>query len=144
MGVPVNRPGEEAADGLVRLAELAAVAFVEDENDTLVAQDIDAFAVPLAVDRVVELLQSGHDQLDVRVHQLLDQVARVAGAVHAAFGEFVELARGLVIKVLAVDHEQDLLDIRHALDDLGGLEGGEGLARARGVPDVAAGRNGAR
>jgi hypothetical protein len=54
--------------------------------------------------------------------------------------EAVVLAHGLVVQVLAVDDEQHLVDARQAARQLRGLEAGQRLAAAGGVPDVAAGR----
>ena len=63
-------------------------------------------------------------------------MAGVRRAVDAALGETVEFPGGLVVEVLPVDHEEDLADLREALDDLAGLERGERLARPGRVPDV--------
>ena len=54
--------------------------------------------------------------------------------------ESVVLAHGLVVEVFAVDDEQHLVDVGELGCELRGLEARERLARAGGVPDVAAGR----
>ena len=51
--------------------------------------------------------------------------------------EPVELLAGLAVEVLAIDDEQALMDAVVGLEECRGLEGGERLARAGRVPDVA-------
>ena len=65
----------------------------------------------------------------------LVETLRVGGALL----EPLVLAHGLVVEVLAVDDEHDLVDVRQPARELGGLEARQRLARAGGVPDVAAG-----
>ena len=55
----------------------------------------------------------------------------------AAFLESVELLARLPVEVLAVHDEEAFLDVGVVLEQGGGLEGGERLAAAGGVPDVA-------
>ncbi len=55
----------------------------------------------------------------------------------AAFLEAVELLARLAVEVLAVDDEEAFVDVGVVLEQRGGLEGGERLAAAGGVPDVA-------
>lgn len=43
----------------------------------------------------------------------------------------------LVVQVLAVHHEDDLVDFGELYEDLTGLEGGEGFPRSGGMPDIA-------
>ncbi len=69
--------------------------------------------------------------------QAADEGAGVGVLLDAAFLEAVELLAGLAVEVLAVDDEEALLDVRVVLEQRGGLEGGERLAAAGGVPDVA-------
>jgi hypothetical protein len=57
--------------------------------------------------------------------------------VHAAIAIGVEFPCSLIIKVGAVHDEHDLIHLRHFGQDLRRLEAGEGLARTRGVPDIA-------
>ena len=51
--------------------------------------------------------------------------------------EPIELLAGLAVEVLAVDDEEALVDALVGLEERRGLEGGERLARAGRVPDVA-------
>ena len=70
-----------------------------------------------------------------------EQTAHEGGGVgvflDAAFLEFVELLARLPVEVLAVHDEEAFLDVGVVLEEGGGLEGGERLAAAGGVPDVA-------
>ena len=144
--------GEELLDGLVVVAELRAVALVEDEDHALVAQRFELLAcrwpalalallVALAVlvEREAELLDGADDDLVGVVvgEQPADERAGVGVLLDAAFLEAVELLAGLAVEVLAVDDEEALLDGRVGLEERGGLEAGERLAAAGGVPDVA-------
>ena len=134
------------------VAELRAVALVEDEDDALVAQRFQlvgvagqpAFlAVPVAlavfVQRQPELLDGADDDLVgplARKHAA-HQRAGVGVLLDAALLEAVELLAGLAIQILAVHHKQALFDGRVGLEQGGGLEAGQRLAAAGGVPDVA-------
>ena len=130
---------EGLGDGRVHVPELAAVALVEDEDDVPGVDGVLA-VVP---HEVGELLDRGDDDARIRVVDLPAQL--VGGLVRRdrPLGEAVVLLDGLVVQVLAVDNEDDLVDPLHPGGQLRGLEGGEGLARAGGVPDVAATGHGA-
>ncbi len=139
--------GEEFLDGLVVLAELRAVAFVEDEDHALVAQRFQTFLVVALVraifvaviQRQAELLDGGDDDLVGVVvgEQAPHQGFGVGVFFDAAFLEFVEFLPRLPVEVFAVHHEQAFVDVRVVLEQGGGFEGGERLAAAGGVPDVA-------
>ncbi len=49
----------------------------------------------------------------------------------------VELFARLAVEILAVDDEDAFVDVVVLLEECGGFEGGEGLAAAGRVPDVA-------
>ena len=51
--------------------------------------------------------------------------------------EPIELLAGLAVEILAVDDEETLVDAVVGLEERRGLEGGERLARAGSVPDIA-------
>ena len=134
------------------VAELRAVALVEDEDHALVAQRFELFlvgrlaffllllvALAVFVQREAELLDGGDDDLVGVVvgEQAADEGAGVGVFLDAAFLEPVELLAGLAVEVLAVDDEEALVDVGVVLEQRGGLEGGERLAAAGGVPDVA-------
>ena len=109
-------------------SELATVAFVEDEDHTLVLEVFHGLGVALLADRRIELLERGDDELGVLVTELSDELAGVVGAVNAPFAETVEFPDGLVIEVLAVHHKDDLIDMGRLGQDLGGFERGERLS----------------
>jgi hypothetical protein len=128
------------------------VAFVEDEDDALVLQRLELFlvgglavlaallvALAVFVQREAELLDGGDDDL-VRV-VLGKQAAHEGGGVgvffDAAFLELVELLPRLAVEVFAVHDEDAFVDVVVFLEQGGSLEGGERLAAAGGVPDVA-------
>lgn len=90
-----------------------------------------------------ELLNGGDDDPRVRVFQLLLQHRGRGVGVGRAFLEALVFAHGLVVQILAIHHEQHLVDVRQATGELGGLEAGQRLARARGVPDVTTRRHSA-
>ena len=134
------------------LAELRAVALVEDEDDALVAQRLELLlvgrlavllpllvALAVLVQREAELLDGGDDDLVGVVvgEQAADEGGGVGVFLDAAFLELVELLAGLAVEVLAVHDEEALVDVGVVLEQRGGLEGGERLAAAGGVPDVA-------
>ena len=132
------------------VAELGAVTLVEDEGDALVLKRgqqffvgglivLFALLVALAgfVEREAELLDGGDDHLVGVVHG--QQAAHEGGGVgiflDAAFLEAVELLARLPVEVLAVHDEEALCDVGIVLEQGGGLERGERLAAAGGVPD---------
>ena len=132
------------------LAELRAVALIEDEDDALVTERGEQLLpgrlvvllpllVPLAalIQREAELLDGGDDHL-VGVglrEQPADEGGSVGVLLDAAFLEAVELLPRLPVEVLPVDHEDALVDMFVLLEQGRGLEGGERLAAAGGVPD---------
>ena len=86
-----------------------------------------------------ELLDGRDDDL-VRVvvgQEAADKRPGVGVFLDAVLLEPVELLAGLAVEVLAIDDEQALVDAVVGLEECRGLEGGERLARAGRVPDVA-------
>ena len=122
-------------DSRVHAAELTAVTFVEDDDHVPVVDRV----VAVLLDKARELLDGGDDDSRAGVGQLLGKHPRRGVRVRRALLEPLVLAHGLVVKVLAVDNEQHLVNVRQAACELCGLEAGEGLARPRGVPHVATG-----
>ena len=96
-------------------------------------------ALAVFVQREAELLDGGDDDLVGVVvgEQAADEGGGVGVFLDAAFLEAVELLAGLAVEVLAVHDEEAFLDVGVVLEQRGGLEGGERLAAAGGVPDVA-------
>ena len=124
------------------VAELRAVALVEDEDHPRLAKRFKAWLVvapALAVECAAKLLDGGDDHLVGRVvgEEPADEGFGVGVLLDAAFLEPVELLAGLAVEVLAIDDEQALFDVRVGLEKRGGLEAGERLAAAGGVPDEA-------
>ena len=130
---------EEVTNAFVGIAELAAVAFVEDEDDPLILEHFHLFQIGLLADSGIQFLQGRHDQLGVRVGELAHQLLRIAGATNAVFLELVKFRHRLVIQILAIHAKDHFVHVRQAGHDLCGLEGGQRLTRSRGVPDVAVG-----
>ena len=128
------------------------MALVEDDGHALVAEwgeyigigglaTFGALLVALAlfVEGEAELLDRGDDDLVgvVVAEETADERSGVRVLFDAVGLEPVELVAGLAVEVLAIDHEQALVDVVVGLEERGGLEAGEGLAAAGGVPDVA-------
>ncbi len=134
--------GEKRLDGLMVVAELRAMAFVEDEDDALVAQwfqPLLVVALAGTIQRQAELLDGGDDDLVGIVvrEQAAHQGFGVGVLFDTAFLELVEFLVCLPVEVFAVHHEQAFVDVRIVLEQGGGLERGERLAATGGVPDVA-------
>ena len=126
-------------DGRVHVAELAAVALVEDDDHSF---PIDRMCL-LLLDEGGQLLDGGDDDMGVVVLQLLFQNGGGGVAVGRSLLKAVVLLHGLVVQVLPVHHEQHLVDVGQLGGQTGRLEGGQRLAAAGGVPDVAAALDGA-
>ena len=146
------RVGEERRDGFVGVAELRTVALVEDDGHALVAErgeEVGVFvlssilaalvAFALLVEGQAKLLDRGDDDLVGVVvgEKPADQRGGVGVFLDAAFLEPVELLAGLAVEVLAVHDEEAFVDRVVGLEEGGSLEGGQRLAAAGGVPDVA-------
>ena len=99
------------------------------------------FLVALAVfvQGQAELLDGGDDDLVGVVvgEEPAHQGAGVGVFLDAAFLKPVEFLAGLPVEVLAVHDKHAFFDVGVVLEQRGGLEGGERLAAAGGVPDVA-------
>ena len=134
------------------IAELGAVAFVEDEDDAFIFQLFElrligglAVSGPLLIPLAVliecqpQLLDGGDDHLVGVVvrQQAAHQGSGVGVFLHTAFLETVELLAGLAVEVLTIHHKHALVNVRVLLEQGGGLEGGERLAAAGGMPDEA-------
>ncbi|SCZ84437.1 hypothetical protein NSMM_160027 [Nitrosomonas mobilis] len=134
--------GKKRLDSLMVVAELRAMAFVEDEDDALVAQWFQPLLVVFLVgtiQRQAELLDGGDDDLVGIVvrEQAAHQGLGVGVLLDTAFLELVEFLARLPVEVFAVHHEQAFVDVRVVLEQRGGLERGKRLTAAGGVPDVA-------
>ena len=124
-------------NGKVHIAELAAVAFVKDNDHVLVKNSVSG----VLFDEGGQLLNSGNDDFCVIILQLAFEDGSRGVAVGRAFLEAVVLLHGLVIQILAVYHKQHLVDIVQFGGKLRRLKGSQRFAAARGVPDIAAACN---
>ena len=129
-------PGEELLDGPVVLAELRAVALVEDEDDALVAQRIEPLlvgsvpvllllvALAVLVEGEAELLDGGDDDLVGVVvgKEAADERGGIGVFLDAAFLEPVELLAGLAVEVLAVHDEEAFVDVGLSLSSVEALK----------------------
>jgi hypothetical protein len=121
----------------VVLAELGAVALVEDEHQPLVLQGLELrfvgslaipgpLLIPLAVliQSQTQLLDGGHDHLVgvVLREQAAHQGSGVGVFLHTAILETIKFLAGLAIEILAIHHEHALVNMRVFLEQGGGLE----------------------
>ena len=109
---------ERAGDCLVHIAELRAVALVEDD-DEMARIDL---VILLFLDEDRKFLDRGDDDAGIRIFELPLQDGGAGIAVGSAFFEAVILFHGLVVEVLAVDHEKHLVDVRQPGGELSGFE----------------------
>ena len=132
-------PLEAADDGSVHLAELAAVALVEDEHHVSVIDGV----LRSLVDKDTQFLDGGDEYAAVGVLEAAFQFRSVFGGVGSPFLEAVVLQHCLIVEVFSVHHKQHFVHALHAACQLCGLETGQRLAAARGVPYIAARADGA-
>ena len=130
---------EVLLDGGVHAAELGAVAFVEDDGYALAVDGVFGFGG----DEVGQLVDGGDHDVGSTVGEAVAEFASAAGGADGVCLEVVVLEHGLVVEVLAVHDEENLVDESGFCQAACGLEAGEGLTAAGGVPDVAAGFLGA-
>ena len=126
---------EGLGDRGVHVAELRAVALIEDDHDMPV---VDRVALVRADERR-QLLDRGDDDPGTGVLELLFQHRGRGVRVRGTLFEPVVLTHRLVVEVLAVYDEQHLVDTGQFGCQLRGLKRGQGLTGAGGVPHVPAG-----
>lgn len=117
-------PPEFLLQVLLRLTELATVALVENEHYLLVVHR----QVTFAVHQVVELLDCGDDDLVVILVQIALEPGGALRAVHTIGRKALVFLHGLVIRILAVHHEEHLVDELQLGSQARRLEAGAGLA----------------
>ena len=132
-------PLEVLGDGLVHVAELTAMALIEDDDEPLVKHCMSG----ILLDERGELLNGGDDDFCVVVLKLTLQDCRGGIAVCRALLKAVVLLHRLVVQILAVNDEQHLVDVVQLGGQLRRFEGCQRLAAAGGVPDISAARDGA-
>ena len=121
-------------DGRVHIAELAAVAFIEDQHHMALVNRVGG----IFLDEGGQLLDGGDDDFGRRIFQLAFEHGGGGIAVGSALLEAVVLLHGLVVQVFAVYHKQHFVDVGQLAGQPCCLEGGQRFAAAGGVPDVAA------
>ena len=126
-------------NGLVHITELAAVALVKDDHNVLLVD----LMPRIFLDEGRQLLDGGNDDMCFRVFQLAFQNRGAGVGVCRSLLEAVILFHSLVVQVLAVYHKQHLVDVGQLRYQPCRFEGGQRLAGASGVPDVAAALDGA-
>ena len=121
-------------NSLVHITELAAVALVKDDHNVLLVD-----LMPwILLDEGRQLLDGGNDDMRFRVFQLAFQNRGAGVGVCRALFKTVIFLHSLVVQVLAVYHKQHLVDVGQLRCQPCRFEGGQRLAGASGVPDVAA------
>ena len=120
--------------GLVHIPKLAAVTFVKDHHHMALVDRMSG----IFLDEGGQLLDGGDDDAGVGGLQLAFEHGGGGVAVGGALLEAVVFLHGLVVQVLAVHHKENLVYVGQLAGQTGGLEGGQRLAAAGGVPDVAA------
>ena len=126
-------------DSTVHITELAAVALVKDDHNMLLVD----LMPRIFLDEGRQLLDGGNDDMSFRVFQLAFQNRGAGVGVCRSLLEAVILFHSLVVQVLAVYHKQHLVDVGQLRYQPCRFEGGQRLAGASGVPDVAAALDGA-
>lgn len=94
-------------DGRVHVAELAAVALVEDDDHVLLIDLVGR----VFLDEGGQFLDGGDDDMGVVVLQLLFQDGGGGVAVGGSLFKAVIFLHGLVVQILPVHHEQHLVNI---------------------------------
>ena len=128
---------EVAVDIAVHLPELAAMALIDDENDFLIPVGVHQGLVALRLHRIRHFLDRRDNQLAVGILQLLHQDKSAVGVIHTVLLKGIVLIHRLIVEVLPVDEEDDFIDPRLVPQELGQLEGGQGLAGSGAGKDVA-------
>ena len=126
---------------LVHIAKLAAMALVKNQDNVL----LENLMSLIAGNKQRQLLNRCDDDfismrvaLGVPVFQLALQHLRGGVAVGCSFFKAVIFFHGLVVQILAVYHEQNLINIGEVGRQLRRFEGGQRFAAACCVPDVPA------
>lgn len=115
-------------------AELAAVAFVEDEDDFVRVEG----EVGFGAEEVVEFLDGGDGDFVVIILEVGFEFRGAGGAVDAIGVEALVFFEGLVVEVFAVDDKDDFMDEGEFGGELSGFKAGECFTGSGGMPDVSA------
>ena len=126
---------EEVDDIFVAVAEVTAVAFVENHYDFFIPNLLQMPVVVIFRDGTIELLNRGDDDFRVTA-QPLDQLVRVVRIVYRTRLERFVFRLRLRVEVVTVYDEHHLVDSVYFRDQLRRFERGQGLPRACRMPDV--------
>ena len=118
---------------------MAAMALIEDDDDLLIRHRMPC----VLFDERTQLLDGRNDDARIAVFQLPFEDRRGRIAVRRALFKAVVLLHRLIVEVLPVHDEEYFVNIRKARRELSGLKGGQRLAAACRVPDIAAAPDGA-
>ena len=118
----------------VHIAELRAMALIENQHDMLAVNRVRL----VLLDEHGKLLNRHDDDPRRIIRELSREHARRRIAVRRALFKAVVLPHRLIVKILAINHEEHLVDIRKPCGTLRRLERSQRLARTRRVPDIAA------
>ena len=122
----------------VHIAELAAVALVEDDDDMLIVNGM----IFIFTDKGRKLLNGGDDDPRVVVFELLFEDRGGGVGVCRTLFKAVIFLHCLIVKVFSIDNKQHLVDIRHRGSEPRGFKARQRLARACCVPDISTARCG--
>ena len=135
-----QRVRQSALNGGEHVTKGGAVCLIDDEHHTLGADDVQVGFLDGISINPAHLVQGGHDEGGVLVLEQRYQRGSTGGIFHGdavATVAFVVLQR-LRAQLHTVEEEHYLVGVVGVCDKLRGLEAGNRLARAGGVPDVTA------
>ena len=131
---------EVLSNCLVHITELATVALVEDNDYTLIKNAV----AGILLNKGCQFLNGSNDDFCAIIFQLPLQHSGGGIAVCSTLLKAVVFLHSLVVQILTVDHKQHLVDVIQLGCQLCGLKGGQSLAAAGGVPNIAATGNTAK
>ena len=112
--------GKEVTDFLMCFTKLTAMTLIEDKYHLLAVDG----QVTFTLHQVVELLNSGDDDLVITSIQIALEAGRAVGAIHTIRRKALVLLHGLVVEVFTVDHKEYLVDKIELSGQAGGFEAG--------------------
>ena len=121
---------------LVHISELAAVAFVNDEDNLFVTVCVHYLFVLRTLNGICHLLHCRDNELPVFILHLPHKNVCAICDINRASLKLVKLFGCLRVQVLTVNKEDNLLDIRISCENLSSLKGCQRLSCAGGMPDI--------
>jgi len=76
---------------------------------------------------IVKLLNSGQNQLCTVIIELFNKGMGIGGFIHTTLTKAIKFLGCLIIKVFSIHTKHHLMYLRHALNDLTGLERSKGF-----------------